>query len=236
MNMTEKHPSKDYLRLHNEGLLSTGMTVAVSAHLEFCGQCRDESRSMVDDLARQWCADDVPASSMGDLAAGDVDSLLSQITSQLQETEEVVERYDQSGSGYELHMHERSVKLPGVLGKIASNGVVWRQLAGGISTAPLSLDREAQCDFMYMRPGSQVPNHKHQGTEITLVLDGNFFDEMGQYSPGDFILRDGSHIHTPQSDEGCLCYTVLDSPLRFTAGWSRLLNPLQSLMFNRGMR
>ena len=88
---------------------------------------------------------------------------------------------------------------------------------------------------MYMKPGSQAPRHKHHGLEVTLVLDGTFHDELGEYNPGDFILRRGNEVHTPQSDEGCLCFSVLDSPLIFTSGFSRLLNPFQKYFFNRNI-
>ena len=56
---------------------------------------------------------------------------------------------------------------------------------------------------------------------------------MGHYVPGDFIRRSSTDKHTPASDEGCLCFAVLDRPLTFTSGFARLLNPIQTLMFNR---
>ncbi|PKG56926.1 anti-sigma factor, partial [Shewanella sp. GutDb-MelDb] len=30
---------------------------------------------------------------------------------------------------------------------------------------------------------------------------------------------------------GCLCYTVVDAPLRFTKGISKLLNPIGELIY-----
>ena len=246
-SQTNHHPSQALLRGFSEGQLSTGMSVAISAHLEYCDECRQASNKLNAELASEWLAAE-PVRSRGsegvrgaESAAnqttdfGNIESMLDKITRRPQTTS--VSRVDTLRSKpVELHMHERSVKLPRVLAKVAENGVVWRKLAGGINTAKLTLDRDAQCDFMYMKPGSQAPSHTHHGVEVTLVLDGTFEDEFGEYMPGDFVLRQSDQTHTPRSDEGCLCYSVLDSPLLFTSGWSRLLNPFQRYLFNRQLR
>jgi len=246
-NQTNHHPSHALLRNFSGGQLSTGMSVAISAHLEYCDECRKVSNTINAELATEWLAaepavHESPAGLRGsEKIAGkspnfdNPQALLDEITSRPQ----VVSINSASANAdkpVELHMHERSIKLPKVLAKAASSGVVWRKLAGGINSAKLTLDREAQCDFMYMKPGSQAPSHTHHGVEVTLVLDGTFEDELGEYRPGDFVLRQSDQTHTPRSDEGCLCYSVLDSPLLFTSGWSRLLNPFQQYFFNRQLR
>jgi putative transcriptional regulator len=223
------HPSTEQLKLFNEGLLSTGLSVAVSAHMDFCVECHETSNHMKSELADDWIKTIDAKKSMD---ADQFSHLIDEITSQDQSVpvDQIDGLLDEK---IELHMHERSVKLPRVLSKAAGKGVVWKTLPGGINTANLGMDRETQCDFMYMKPGSQAPRHKHHGLEVTLVLDGTFCDELGEYYPGDFVLRRGSETHTPQSEEGCLCYSVLDSPLIFTSGFSRLLNPFQKYVFNK---
>ncbi len=231
------HPAEDLLRTFCQGQLSTGMSVAISAHLEYCGDCRSASGRINAELASEWLASD-PVLQGSKTAGGkafestDTEAMLVNITSRPQ-IKSSISSDSAIGAQAELHMHERSVRLPRILAKAAEKGVVWRKLAGGINTARLGLDRDAQCDFMYMTPGSQAPSHTHRGVEVTLVLDGTFEDELGAYKPGDFILRHSSQTHTPRSDEGCLCYSVLDNPLLFTSGWSRLLNPFQRYFFNR---
>ena len=133
----------------------------------------------------------------------------------------------------EIHMLDHSVTLPRALAKVASDGLVWNQLAGGINQAMVTLDDQTQCEFLYMKPGSQVPVHKHQGNEVTLVLDGSFEDELGHYKPADFVVRTAKDLHQPASEEGCLCFAVLDSPLTFTKGLARLLNPFIRYRFRR---
>ena len=134
-----------------------------------------------------------------------------------------------------IHMLDRSVRLPKVLAKAASEGLVWKQLGAGISQADVKIDDEAHCSFLYMKPGSQTPVHKHQGTETTLVLDGSMSDELGEYHKSDFILRTNNDTHQPRTEEGCLCFSVLDSPLTFTKGLARLLNPINKLRFQRAV-
>ncbi|MGL5391190.1 MAG: ChrR family anti-sigma-E factor, partial [Shewanella sp.] len=37
--------------------------------------------------------------------------------------------------------------------------------------------------------------------------------------------------HAPTTKSGCLCYTVLNAPLHFTKGLSKLLNPIGELIY-----
>jgi putative transcriptional regulator len=76
-----------------------------------------------------------------------------------------------------------------------------------------------------------VPEHTHKGFELTLLLDGEFEDEMGKYVKGDFICLDSAHKHSPQTTQGCLCLTVVNDALQFTKGMSKLLNPFGNLIY-----
>lgn len=217
------HPSADHLREFNQGRLSSGLSVAISAHLDLCADCQALARTAVDQQACEWSAASVPV---------DLDrfgDFLDRIMNEPQQ--DLAPQSAQPRTA--CHLQEFSVELPRVLARAASQGLMWRKLAGGINQARLAIDDETQCDFMYMKAGSQAPRHRHHGLEVTLVLEGTFQDELGRYVPGDFILRRGDQTHTPASDDGCLCLTVLDSPLHFTSGLARMLNPFQRLLFNR---
>jgi len=56
---------------------------------------------------------------------------------------------------------------------------------------------------------------------------------LGHYRPADFVVRTAKDLHQPASEEGCLCFAVLDSPLTFTKGLARLLNPFIRYRFRR---
>lgn len=220
------HPNEELLEGYVQGSLSAGMNVVISAHVELCEDCQQRSQEMEATASQQWMQaeeEQKPATS------ADVAAIIRSITSQPQ----VRELPERASAVEEIHMLDHSVRLPRVLAKVASDGLVWKKLANGINQASVTLDDKTQCDFLYMKPGSQVPVHKHQGNEITLVLDGSFSDESGMYRQSDFVVRTPDHTHQPVSEEGCLCFAVLDSPLTFTSGLARLLNPLLRYRFRR---
>lgn len=220
------HPSAEMLAQFNRAELPAGISSAVSAHLDLCSCCRQRSVELVEQASEQWFDDVEPVN------ATDFDDLLSDILSQPRQ----VPPSDKPPVSERVHLLEHSVEVPPVLAKAAGESLHWNKLPGGISLANLALDRKAQCDFLYMKPGSQIPRHKHQGIEITLVLDGTFTDDRGDYHRGDFILRSGEDSHGASSEEGCLCFTVLENPVIFTSGLARMLNPINRLLFNRAVK
>jgi len=225
-NPVNFHPSEELLQGFACGRLTTGMNVAISAHVELCDSCREKTSELEAAATIEWLqSSPEPEPANGE----DYSQLIADITRQPQTRE--LPAADNSVS--EIHMLEHSVKLPKVLAKVASGGLVWKHLAGGINQASVTLDDSTQCEFLYMKPGSKVPVHRHSGNEVTLVLDGSFSDEMGIYKESDFVVRTKEHLHQPASEEGCLCFAVLDSPLTFTQGLARLLNPLLRYRFRR---
>jgi putative transcriptional regulator len=78
-----------------------------------------------------------------------------------------------------------------------------------------------------VRAGRRVPQHTHEGSELTVVLDGAFHDETGHYGRGDLVIADSSLDHRPTADDekDCLCLAVTDAPLRLTGRFGRFLNP-----------
>lgn len=218
------HPVTEQLNAFSLGLLAVGPSVAVAAHLEYCPQCRITVAEIEKQLASDWLKQEDPH------AAIELGPVVESITHQPQFTTSPAVA---PVALEECHLEGHSVSLPRVLARAAGNGLVWKKITGGINQARLDLDRQTQCDFMYMKAGSRAPLHTHRGTEITLVLDGRFHDELGQYRPGDFVFRTSKQLHTPTSDDGCLCFSVLDGPLAFRAGLARLLNPFQGVLFNR---
>tara|TARA_Y100000766_G_C18875139_1_gene590402 strand:- start:170 stop:877 length:708 start_codon:yes stop_codon:yes gene_type:complete len=222
------HPSKEMLENFVSGDLSVGVNLAISAHIEMCDQCKSAIQEIELQTADQWTNAESSNSAVYQAdTASMIDSIIA--TPQLKEP---IEEESEVGS---IHMLDRSVKLPKVLAKAASEGLVWKQLGAGISQADVKIDEAAHCSFLYMKPGSQTPVHKHQGTETTLVLDGSMTDELGEYEKSDFILRTDHDTHQPRTEDGCLCFSVLDSPLTFTKGLARLLNPINRLRFQRAV-
>lgn len=220
------HPTAEILKEYAQGGLPTGWSVALSAHLELCQSCRQNYRELESELVHSWSHDST------DQSTEEFSDLIANIINQPQE-DSAESSISQEPAIAEIHMLDHSFTLPQILAKAANEGLVWKKLPGGINQAKLDIDTETQCEFIYMSPGSQTPMHKHQGNEITLVLDGSFSDSSGTYEPADFIVRSGKDEHQPVSEEGCLCFAVLDSPLTFTQGVARLLNPINRYKFRK---
>jgi putative transcriptional regulator len=228
-NSANFHPSLQLLTDFSQGNLSVGMSVALSAHIELCEICREKSNDLESEAAESWMQISEK------LKTPDFTNMISAIIEQSQVTTPAPITKPEDNSVNEMHMLNHSVALPQILAKAASQGLVWKKLAGGINQAQVVLDNKTQCEFIYMTPGSQVPVHRHQGSEITLVLDGSFSDELGHYKASDFMVRTKDNLHRPTSEEGCLCFAVLDSPLTFTKGLARLMNPLIQYKFRKAM-
>lgn len=228
-NTANFHPSHELLNEFSQGRLTTGMSIALSAHIELCDVCRQKSTELESEATSAWAETQVS------LKSPDFSSMVDAIIKQPQTVEQKTKAGAESPLVTEMHMLNKSVTLPRVLAKAASKGLVWKKLAGGINQASVTLDNETQCEFIYMTPGSQVPVHRHQGSEVTLVLDGSFSDELGDYKASDFMVRNKDNLHMPASEEGCLCFAVLDSPLTFTKGLARLMNPFIQYKFRKEM-
>ena len=104
----------------------------------------------------------------------------------------------------------------------------WKKLGAGVRQSILSAGNEGSVRLLYIPPGQAVPDHSHNGMELTLVLQGSFSDETGQFGVGDLEVADEHLEHTPIADAGapCICLAATDAPLRFTSFIPRLLQPL----------
>ena len=105
----------------------------------------------------------------------------------------------------------------------------WRPLCAGVDAvvlrpgglsgprpvaAPWPLGTEVA--LVRLAPGAAAPRHTHGGIEATVILQGGFVDEAGQYEAGDAWIVDASVTHRPVAlpDEACLCLAYYDAPLR----------------------
>ncbi|GJM11888.1 MAG: anti-ECF sigma factor ChrR [Pseudohongiella sp.] len=224
------HPSTELLNEHVQGELTTGKSVAVSAHIALCGACAEKAKELQALAVSTWVD---PASEQPTELSNEAD--YSSMVASIVKSEQVRSAPSEDLVEVNIDVLNCSIKLPKVLAKAAAQGLSWKKVAGGISHAQLFLDNETQCEFIHMAAGSQVPVHTHQGSESTLILSGSFKDELGEYKASDFVVRDTQHHHQPRTEEGCLCFAVLDSPLRFTKGLARLMNPINRYRFKRAI-
>ncbi|MEK9831429.1 MAG: ChrR family anti-sigma-E factor, partial [Rhodospirillaceae bacterium] len=104
----------------------------------------------------------------------------------------------------------------------------WRRLGSSAYHVPLVAKRGAPTARLLRIPsGTAVPEHGHNGLELTMVLAGSFTDDGARFARGDVETADVDVEHQPVAEAGddCICLAVTDAPLRFRGPVARLLQP-----------
>ena len=251
--MIKYHPSDEWLQGHAAAELPLSLSIGIAAHCELCHECQTKLAEYTAQLAALSFADetDVPLSHRlshglkeheNSLAAQnhkhvlpvvnsdsdaetdvDMDAMLAKITANGRQQVRLTPTPEVSVKGH-------NYRLPKVFAQLTEHS--WQGL-GKISRMRLNAaeDVPARASLMHIDVEGEIPEHTHKGQELTLLLAGEFEDEFNQYVPGDFIVLNGEHLHSPKTKTGCLCYTIVDAPLHFTKGLSKLLNPIGELIY-----
>ncbi|WP_429039794.1 ChrR family anti-sigma-E factor [Aeromonas veronii] len=231
--MIKAHPTDPMLRAFAADELPLPLAVGLSAHCELCPGCAARLKTFEEELAQQYLASPAePELASRDDVALDAgfDAMLAEILAKplVEPLSEQVRELPRSQSG-ELEVAGQAYRLPRVLARYRSPR--WRHI-GAIRQQSLPLDEMgARASLLHIEAGGRIPEHTHQGYELTLLLAGNIQDGDTLYKAGDFIWRDASHSHSPHTPDGCLCYTVQDAPVQFTKGLSRLLNGISQHLY-----
>lgn len=104
--------------------------------------------------------------------------------------------------------------------------LAFRSILPGVKEFRLDTGDDTRAVLYRIRAGRKMPQHSHEGAEVTLVLQGGFTDETGHYRRGDMVIADEHLDHVPvaDADEECICFAVMDAPLRLTGPIGRLVN------------
>jgi putative transcriptional regulator len=105
--------------------------------------------------------------------------------------------------------------------------VPWRTKLPGFKEYTLGIDG-CEVILMWIRPGRALPAHTHKGIELTLILDGAFFDSRGRYGVGDISVADDSVDHRPvaENNRPCIAFSVLDAPIKLTGSFRQIIGDL----------
>ena len=126
-------------------------------------------------------------------------------------------------------VYERSGVYPGpIMEALKGRAPKWKKLGMGVRQDILMSGPSGSVRLLYIPPGQAVPDHSHNGLELTLVLQGSFSDETGRFGVGDVEIADETLEHTPTAEAGeaCICLAATDAQLKFNALVPRLLQPL----------
>lgn len=99
-----------------------------------------------------------------------------------------------------------------------NKNIRWEFLGPGLNKAMLWTGPSGEKLWLLKaQPGVAIPHHGHNGSELTLVLKGSFWDGEQQYRPGDVEYADEEAEHDIRIDEGgeCICLALTRGKLRY---------------------
>lgn len=105
--------------------------------------------------------------------------------------------------------------------------VNWRSIGMGAKQAILHESGEASVRLLKIPAGCELPDHGHDGLEMTLVLQGAFLDGDERFARGDVDIVDQETEHMPVADvsEDCVCLVACEGRLKFSGLLPRLAQP-----------
>jgi len=210
------HPHEASLMAYVAGTASPQVSFVVAAHLCFCAECRKKVQEL--EAVGGVLLDELPEVQM---STGALDEMMAMLDTESPKTLAV-----------QAKPPILQNNIPAPLLELFPNGydqVSWKSVVPGIKSHTFSgIDLEAgTLRLLQIAPGMTLPEHSHTGTELTLVLQGSFSDEMGRFKAGDLADIDDDVHHQPIADTGepCICLIATEGPLKFKSFVPRMLQP-----------
>ena len=203
------HPTEHLLTEYSAGSLSAGPALCVTTHIEQCHEC--ERRVGEFNLLGAAILEN---SENMECSAGLFDRVLMGVGSDTQQQTRTNPRKKKSAL---------SALLPKGI-----ESVNWKKLGFGVRSCDLGLTEDGfVVKLLRVAKGRSVFQHTHTDSEFTVLLQGGYSDELGNFVAGDFVECNGSHVHQPVAhrDQDCVLLTAVSGDLKFTGPVSQLLNP-----------
>ena len=205
-------PPDEILVEYASGSTSPGVSLLVASHLTHA----PESRAKVQAFERMGgvlLREEAPA----ELSPGALDDVLGRLD--VEPTPSVAPQALDGGP------------LPQpVIDRLGQNfdEIAWKTRLPGVAVFDMDGFEGEKVMLLRAKPGAKVPQHTHEGAELTLVLQGCLHDGGVDYLRGDVAFNDEEDDHRPYAsgDEVCYCLIVQQGDLRFTGTFSRILNYL----------
>ena len=203
------HIPEHLIRVYAAGNLPQGFSLVVAAHVSQCDECRAR-------LEAEEAAGGAVLEALAPVAEGE-DALLASVMAALD-----------APAPRETTCARDGIYPSPLVQALGGRPPRWRPLGGGIRQMILNADREGSARLLFIPAGEAVPDHGHNGLELTMVLQGSFHDETGHFGIGDVEVAGADLDHTPiaGAGEACICLAATDAPLRFNSFLPRLLQPV----------
>lgn len=208
MSEISHHIPEPMLMAYAAGTLDHAFSLIVAAHVSLCDECRANlgaHEAVGGTLLQHQAVAKVP------------EGLKASVLARLDDAVPSAPVYDRTG-----------VFPAPVMAALDGEPPRWRSVGMGVRQCVVHAGRDGTARLLYIPPGRAVPDHGHNGTELTLVLQGAFSDETGRYRAGDVEVADEHLEHTPTADPGapCICLAATDAKLRFRGLIPRILQPI----------
>jgi len=211
--MTVKHHIGDDLILaYGTGETDEATSLLIATHLALCPICRK-----VLETAESLGGAMLEAATEAEVRDADLQAVLDRVDSAPAPIEEIAQ-----------FSETKSFVLPEPLRGYLNGDVDelrWRRLGGGVRHLLVDTGSSpVQARLLNVPAGAKVPDHGHQGMELTLVLSGSFYSRGVWFRRGDVEEADATIEHQPTAgpEEPCICLAVTDAPLRFRSIIPRL--------------
>ena len=93
----------------------------------------------------------------------------------------------------------------------------WEPFRPGVTAHWLYKDESTGASAVLLRyePGARVAEHEHVGYEHMYVIEGDEYDEYGEYPAGSFVINPPGTKHSPGSKGGCIALLIYEKAVRF---------------------
>ncbi len=211
MTEIKHHLTDELLMSYAAGNLPEAFNLVVATHISLCDECRARlgafealGGSVIDQVEGCAVSDECLTATLRLIEDGPTEEIRPQVT--------------------------RQGILPAPLVDYIGGSlddVKWRSLGMGVKQAILPTSKEASVRLLHIPGGTAMPDHGHNGMELTLVLQGAFQDDGDRFGPGDIEIADEALEHTPVAEPGqdCICLAATDAKLKFNAFLPKLAQP-----------
>jgi putative transcriptional regulator len=200
------------------GTLDDAHAIVAATHISLCPQCRSSFKNS--------------EAIGGGILADQVDEAVTQTCRAA-----TLASLDAVPLSLKSVSENRSGELPAVLrraiGQSSLENIKWTRKLPGIAIydVPLPKGTKSKLKLLSLDKGKAMPDHGHNGEELTLVLKGSYSDKMGRFKAGDVadLAEDVEHQPIVDSDENCICLVSFDEPAKFKSIWARLAQPFSGM-------
>ncbi len=208
-NRIEHHLTDALLMGYSAATLPEAFSLTIATHVSMCDECRARLGAFDSIGGAMLDAAETPAMDPSAMVAALTAARLPPAAPPMRRKRGILPTPLQSYVGGDLE------------------AVKWRAVGQGVRQAILPTQGGATARLLHIRAGTAVPDHGHNGTELTLVLQGAFMDDGARFARGDIEIATEELDHSPIADIGddCICLAATDAPLRFRGWVARIAQP-----------